>query len=258
MKEQLRLQPGNLSTYKFTVRSESGLMHIKTENPAQVRFYFTVEGGEETLFYEYLYLERETVEPMVHMPRQELMRIESSEVIEEIDMDWDYVGLITPDELAKLTRMSYVDDDKARCFIDEAEQNDIRPKLGDPLYSYIVANFGGLRDLMSGCSYEAQCGMTRYHAGLKKALAYYAYSRLIMGGNIELTRSGMVNRDSDYSHHSDNEERQQTSRETAAIADRYLNEVLDYVRNNNALKQYAPKPSMFKNTSRTNVTIIGN
>ena len=257
MKENLRLQPGNMSTYKFTVRSESGSFHIKTKAPAQVRFFFSVYGGEESMYFEYLYLERETIEPMENMPRNELMRISSSEEIEEIYMNWDYVGLITPDELSKLTRMSYVDDDKARCFIDEAEQNDIRSKLGDDLYNYVVEHFGELPDLMNGSSYDTQCGMTRYHAGLKKALAYYAYSRLIVGGNIELTRSGMVNRDSDYSHHSDNEERQQTSRETAAIADRYLNEVLDYVRNDETLKQYAPKPTPFKNTSRTNVTIIG-
>lgn len=257
MKEEIKLREGRMSTEQFPERTKTAILHFRTTEPAQVQFYTAEQGGVEELDHEKTYTVSEVDERMTGMTPGQLIRIESNKVIEEIFMDWEYVGLITPEELSKLTRMSYIDDDKARCFIDEAEQNDVRSKLGDPLYGYICSHVDDLYDLLAGCTYETQCGDTRYHAGLKKALAYYAYSRLIVGGNIELTRAGMVNRDSDYSYHSDIGERQQTSRETAAIADRYLNEVLDYCRNDDTLKQYVPKPATFKNTSRTNVTIIG-
>lgn len=255
MKQELELQPGRKSTYQFTVQSQTGTLHIRTERPSQVKFYFATYGGEEKLYYQSLYINAETNEPMVNLPEESLMRIESTNEIEEIYIDWPSVSLITPAELSQLSRMCFADDDKAKRFIDEAEQNDIRKNLGNKLYSYIVENRGILGDLLNGCPYTAG-SETRYHSGLKKALAYYAYSRLIVGGNVELTRAGVVNRDSDYSHQSDTEERQQTSRETAAIADRYINEVLDYCRNHETLRLYV-SANKFKETNRTSVKIIG-
>lgn len=169
------------------------------------------------------------------------------------------MALITPTEMSSLSRMSYIDDNKAAAYIEEAEQNDIRRWMGDALYEYVTNNISNVSDLLNGCYYDAQdcCGtIRRRHMGVKSALAYYAYSRIVTGGTIELTRVGVVDRNSDYSYHTDLQNRQQASREAAAIADRYMGEVMDYVKNNETLAAYAAKAQR-PNSNRTTLKIIG-
>lgn len=171
------------------------------------------------------------------------------------------MALITASELSSLSRTSYIDDTKSAAYIEEAEQCDVRKHMGDKLFEYITENSTNqdLATLMNGGYYDVQCGNDtdrRYHPGLKRTLAYYTYARLVTGGTIELTRVGVVDRDSNYSHHTDLKNRQQASRETAAIADEYMSQVLDYCRHNNTLKAYTV-PAQRPNSSRTIINIIG-
>lgn len=163
--------------------------------------------------------------------------------------------LITPDEISSLAREVYIDDSKATRFIDEAEDMDVRPALGDKMMKYIRENSASLTELMNGDTYTYN-GQTYTFSGLKKAIAYYAYSRLIVGGDVEVTRSGMRSRDSDYSHQVPMEERQQVSRECSAIADHHMNQLLDYIKRNERYAQYLERPQR-ADTQRTKCKIIG-
>jgi DNA-dependent RNA polymerase auxiliary subunit epsilon len=88
MNQPLELQEGGKSTYQFMVRNQTATLYIKTKNPSQVRFYISTANKKETLYYQSLYVNVETNEPMVNMSPQSLMRIEADEVIEDIAIEW--------------------------------------------------------------------------------------------------------------------------------------------------------------------------
>ncbi len=165
------------------------------------------------------------------------------------------MALITPSEISSLAREVFIDDSKANRFIDEAEEMDVRPVLGSKMLNYIRENVSTLGDLMNGTTYTFK-DLTYTFKGLKTAIAYYAYARLIVGGDIEVTRSGMRSRDSDYSHQAPIEERQQVSRECSAIADKHINEALDYIKRTEALAAYLER-SHRADSQRTKCKIIG-
>ena len=134
--------------------------------------------------------------------------------------------LITPEEISTLARPCYADEDKALAYIVEAEQNNIKPAIGDDLF--IQLKEGGQTFLLEGGIYE-RSGKRYYLNGIKKALAYFVISRLYESSTTELTRQGAVNRRSEYSDNADNSEIISVSRETYAIANRYMEEVEKYL-----------------------------
>lgn len=134
--------------------------------------------------------------------------------------------LITPEEISKLARPCYADEEKALAYIVEAEQNNIKPAIGDDLF--IQLKEGGQTFLLEGGIYERN-GKRYYLNGIKRALAYFVISRLYESSTTELTRQGVVNRRSEYSDNADNSEIISVSRETYAIANRYMEEVEKYL-----------------------------
>lgn len=134
--------------------------------------------------------------------------------------------LITPEEISTLARPCYADEEKALAYIVEAEQNNIKPAIGDDLF--IQLKEGGQTFLLEGGIYERN-GKRYYLNGIKKALAYFVISRLYESSTTELTRQGAVNRRSEYSDNADNREIISVSRETYAIANRYMEEVEKYL-----------------------------
>lgn len=134
--------------------------------------------------------------------------------------------LITPEEISLLARPCHVDEQKAISYIVEAELNNIKPALGDDLFLRLKR--GENRLLLEGGEYERD-GKLYYIAGVKRALAYYVYSRLLESGSVDLTRQGVVNRRSEFSDEADEREKISVSRETYTIADRYMQEIAQYI-----------------------------
>lgn len=135
-------------------------------------------------------------------------------------------NLITPEEISLLARPCHVDEQKAIAYIVEAELNNIKPALGDDLFLRLKR--GENRLLLEGGEYERD-GKLYYIAGVKRALAYYVYSRLLESGSVDLTRQGVVNRRSEFSDNADEREKISVSRETYTIADRYMQEIAQYI-----------------------------
>lgn len=134
--------------------------------------------------------------------------------------------LITPEEISTLARPCYADEEKALAYIVEAEQNNIKPAIGDDLF--IQLKEGGQTFLLEGGIYERN-GKRYELNGIKKALAYFVISRLYESSTIELTRQGVVNRRSEFSDNADERDIISASRETYAIANRYMEEVEKYL-----------------------------
>jgi hypothetical protein len=151
--------------------------------------------------------------------------------------------LITPQDISLLARPCYADEAKVLAYIYEAEQNNIKTKIGDDLFLRLKDGENPL--LLEGGIYEKN-GKRYQLNGIKKALAYYAYSRLLESGSVDLTRQGVVNRRSDNANAVDEDNIIKISRETYAIADRYMQEIMDYLGAGEA-----------KTTQRTSVRLIG-
>lgn len=152
---------------------------------------------------------------------------------------------ITPQDISLLARPCYADEAKALAYIYEAEQNNIKPKIGDDLFLRLKDGENPL--LLDGGTYEKN-GKRYQLNGIKKALAYYAYSRLLESGSVNLTRQGVVNRRSDTANTADEDNIIKISRETYAIADRYMQEVMDYL---------GAGEAEMETTQRTSVRLIG-
>lgn len=161
--------------------------------------------------------------------------------------------LIEPQEVEQYARPCTADEAIVERAIEEAELLDIKPALGDRLFSQLQNRVTYGR-LMEGGEY-AVGGETRTFAGLKRTLAYYAWARLINSATHHLTRFGYVIKSDDHSRSADLRERQQASGDATAIANAYMKECLAYI---------AAHPDIFADTcnkgvsaNKTRYSIIG-
>ena len=139
--------------------------------------------------------------------------------------------LITSDEVPLLARgMSiHIEQEKIETYIRESEDIDIKPSIGDALFIDIQEHSEKYDILMNGGVYEDRYGK-HVMTGLKTALAYYAYARLVKNGDGNVTRYGYVNKDDDYSSRPDSKERVMAYNDAFSIADSYMKECLQYLK----------------------------
>ena len=157
--------------------------------------------------------------------------------------------IIKPQEITTLCRFTDLDDEDLARFIETAEEIDIKTQLGCELLDKLRANPETYAELLDGGRYEDKDGGFFTFSGLKKALAFYAYSRAAKQGTEIMTRTGLVDKMNDYSQKSDQKTRETVAKETRDIADYYMREVLQYCKH----KGYIPddaKPLRRKNVYR--------
>ena len=139
--------------------------------------------------------------------------------------------LITFDEVSLLARgiSIHIEQEKIDTYIRESEDIDIKPSLGDALFIDIQEHSDKYELLMNGGVYEDRDGK-HVMTGLKTALAYYAYARLVKNGDGNVTRYGFVNKDDDYSSRLDSKEHSMAFNDAFSIADSYMKECLLYLK----------------------------
>lgn len=147
-----------------------------------------------------------------------------------------YNHIITIEEIGELSRPCSIDDDIALRYVEEAEMQDVKPILGDALFFDISENAEKYADLLNGCMYEVN-GVRYGFAGLKTALAYYVWARMVKSGISHLTRFGYVSKNDDYSHSVDWKERQAAYNDAFAVADGYMQECVAYLNAKGQLKE---------------------
>ena len=152
-------------------------------------------------------------------------------------------AIITLSDINALARTCHADESIAASLIAEAERQDIKPKIGDALYLQITRDEvpAAFDTLLNGGEWQQRCGTIRYLTGLRTALAYYAYARIIRDGNIQSTRFGAVIKTEDNSAESERAERQRQYREAFTTADGYMSEVMEYLSENAEAFGYARK-----------------
>jgi len=82
--------------------------------------------------------------------------------------------------------------------IQDAQEFDIRPLIGESFYLAIVANPSAYADLLDGVSYTIS-GDEYESPGVKKCLALFAYARIKNDANDHDTAYGTMNKNNPYS-----------------------------------------------------------
>lgn len=95
---------------------------------------------------------------------------------------------------------------KFNMYLEEAQELDVRPLLGDELYIDLLdeaaesPQFSTYSDLMNGSVYQYGTIPKRYkHEGLVAVLSYYTYSRYLASAGSNSTPFGMVEKVNEYS-----------------------------------------------------------
>lgn len=154
--------------------------------------------------------------------------------------------LITPEQFRKLARpvSIHVDNLEIQQFVRECEDMFIIPAVGwpnfksatvtntwedlfDGTFSHTVFLDGGEYDAGDG---ECGCGSDdgiKYCNGLRKALAYFVYAKMLRNDGNILSRAGAMQHNDQYAYHTDDSSLKRYN-DTMSIAERYLAESLQY------------------------------
>lgn len=165
--------------------------------------------------------------------------------------------LITISEVSELSRdmSKHVDENRINSYIRESQEIDIKAALGDALYIDVLTTPENYTELLNGTEYEV-CGRKKVFSGLKTALAYYVYARVVKNNDGYVTRFGYVNKDSDYSNRPDIREKVMAYNDAFSIADKYLKECVEYLNDNRDKFPLYTKGGKIK-ANRTKFKIIG-
>lgn len=146
-----------------------------------------------------------------------------------------YNHIIQVDEIGALARPCNIDEAIGERYIEEAELQDVKSILGDALFFDIVDHQEKYALLLDGGTYEYK-GEKRGFSGLKCALAYYAWARMVKSSVNHLTRFGFVSKNDDYSRPVEWKERQVAYNDAYAVADGYMQECMEYLKSQNIIK----------------------
>lgn len=119
--------------------------------------------------------------------------------------------------------------ERIEMFIPEAELIDIKDQIGEQLYISLLDSGTTYQELLDGGIYTVD--EKKYiFKGLKSAISYFVYSRLIRNSDGQLTPYGYVNKDTDVSQKPELKERIAAANDAMEIGQAYLNECLQYIR----------------------------
>lgn len=150
--------------------------------------------------------------------------------------NFDLSLLVTQAEINNEARPCKAEKELADRCIEEAQMLDIKPAIGDDTYMRLfdVTDEHAQR-LWLGGTYLCGCEQ-RVFAGLRKALLYYAYARIVRASGGVVTRFDFVVKREDYSDSAEQRQKTQAYQEAFAIADGYKADALRYMRESGNFK----------------------
>lgn len=157
-------------------------------------------------------------------------------------------NLITYTDIALVRPLAQIDVERIDPYIAEAQRYDIMPSVGletlelclavSPDAAHVVLRDGAVYTAPDGAKYECE--------GLKKALSYYAYKRLVLNNSANVTAFGVVSKLSDNSQPLANSDLRRIANEAEACGKAALTSCIDYMSRNSTLfievkKTYKPR-----------------
>ena len=112
-------------------------------------------------------------------------------------------------------------------YLKEAENLYVIPAFGASLFKNISDNQENFVTLLEGGFYDND---KHYFEGLRKSIAYIAYSKMILNQDFNVTAFGTMFKNSEYSEHSNEKTLLRISNDALAIGLRYLDECVDYLK----------------------------
>lgn len=155
--------------------------------------------------------------------------------------------IITPEEVREYGRAmsSHVDKKVLEALIQETENMDIRPVLGAVFFQNLVEadrEEPFIKLLLNGGYYphifdptfdatfqQEAIVLDAHFQGLKSAVAYYVQAKLVKTNDNQITRFGVMQKDSEYGTRPSYSERNDQYNDLASIADQYLRDTLEYL-----------------------------
>jgi hypothetical protein len=136
--------------------------------------------------------------------------------------------IIQPEEVGTLARpiSQHIDREQLVAYITEVEQLQIRSALGGVLFSNVKQSPSAFAIILNGGIDE----FGEVSGGIRKAMAYYAYARIIREGGTIATRFGAVEKNDEYATRLEQERKNTIHRECVNIADTYMAEVVRYAK----------------------------
>lgn len=148
-------------------------------------------------------------------------------MIDGVNFDIDL--LITQKEINDEARPCKASQELADRCIEEAQLLDIKPAIGDALYMRLFDTTDeNAQKLWRGGVFKMPCGVFVF-AGLRKALMYYAYGRIVRNNGAVVTRFDVVTKNDDYSTSAENDKRVKLANEAFAIADQHKADAVRFI-----------------------------
>lgn len=146
---------------------------------------------------------------------------------------------ISLQDLKNLRPSAQIDGERWEQYAMEAQDQDLRPILGDGLYYdfmtkfFLTANamYSAYQNLLNGVAYTLN-GQTVYFDGLKPMIGYFTLARFVMNNPIHITRFGIVNKVNTNSQNVDSVTLRQVVNELRSNALTYKNQVDTYLQEN--------------------------
>lgn len=159
--------------------------------------------------------------------------------------------LITIDDIREYRPVSMLDAKRVDPYILEAQENDLRPVLGDALYFDFLANIDTTkyRDLLNGKTYTINSNSVDF-PGIKPMLCYYSLARIVINNPLNITSYGVVQKTVNESQPVDSSTLGRLVTELRSVALSYQNRLKDFLSYN--LTTYTLYNS--RTTSETNST----
>lgn len=146
-------------------------------------------------------------------------------------IQYDNKLLITREDIDRECRPCNAQDALVDRCIEEAQNLDIIPAIGADWWLRILdRNDDAVATLLwEGGIYRDTCGNAHIFAGLRKALLYYAYGRIVRSSGGVATRFDFVVKADQYSDSADLQAKVQAYNEAFANADTYKAQCLAYL-----------------------------
>ena len=146
-------------------------------------------------------------------------------------IQYDNKLLITREDIDRECRPCNAQDALVDRCIEEAQNLDIIPAIGADWWLRVLdRNDDAVAQLLwEGGIYQDTCGNAHIFAGLRKALLYYAYGRIVRSSGGVATRFDFVVKADQYSDSADLQAKVQAYNEAFANADTYKAQCLAYL-----------------------------
>lgn len=142
--------------------------------------------------------------------------------------------LITVERFKELARPTskHIDDGEVQTFIRECEDIYIIPAIG-------LARFKALQEdeqkpknitLLDGGEFTDKGGGLKKCSGLRLALSYFVYAKMVMSDGGLLTRTGLMQHNDSYASREDDKNRVRMYNDAMEVAETYLGSCLAYLK----------------------------